>query len=944
MAKDNTEFSMFDGAFGESGDTFSTIPIQTLPDSQKTKPWKKATVDSIERHGINQIRENMVFREWKAMSEGRFTYLGTGISDFQELPWFDKEIRKLRQDSNIDTYIKHFDFIGIVVNAISGAYNDLDDRYRVESIDEYSTNEYIREKTQLLHQYAQQSFKAEIEKLLTMKGIDPNKDDFQSEEEAQQYQQQVQEQIKIMTPEEIENNLSKNFKVLATEWAQNVLTADKKRFHLESKDKDCFVEMLLTGRFFRHYRIAHDTYEIEHWKAEETFFSQDYDIEFPQNAEFVGRVFDISPSSILARYGHKMNIKQQERIGNYWNQEKGNYQRYSAGALKERKKRNPEEMLFPEPVVSPWHNYFDHQVNVQLEDALGVPLGTTTYIDEDGDENSFSSWIPREELGDGEINTGMSKYLRDDIRVRRDTVRVTEGYFRSQKRLAILIRETDLGTMSIELVTDDLLSDFLEEEEIKKLNSVSIKELQKALSKGNIKEYKDTITYIYTPEIWSFIKIRGNGSTIKEDMYLDVKPLDFQIKGESDMFDVLIPVSGYIGTGITPKLEPYQQLHNIAMNQITELLEKELGVFFTFDIMSLGDEYQDETTEEAIYRIRENIKDTGMFGLDLSRQNTSAQTPNIFQKHDVVYATQVQYRWELAQQYKQEGLNQLGITPQMLGQPNTYVTAEGVKQGAQASFALLDVWFDRMSIAKSKGMNIQLAIAQFCEAEGISNNTLTRKGDGELSFIDIMKQDGELFPLRNLSVYPESSSSERKKIETIKQFMLNDNTIDRSMNDVIEILTNPVLVEIQQKAKKMELDSERKTREAREFESSQLDKQLEAQAQSDSTKHEREKELAHIEGRYKLLAEEIDSLGRAADKESNTEGMDAIRQSTKDAIQSQQKERELDIKEEDLNNKQINEADRKKIELKKLAQKSEELRLKNKQLNIQQQGNIINKN
>lgn len=144
MVKDNTQFTLFNG-IGNS-DNFSTLPIQTLPDSQKTKSWKKATIDSIERKGELQIQDNLVFREWKAMAEGRFTYLGTGISDFQELPWFDEEVRKLRAEHNMGTYIKHFDFIGIIVNAMASIYDDLDDKYRIDSIDEYSTNEYIRQK------------------------------------------------------------------------------------------------------------------------------------------------------------------------------------------------------------------------------------------------------------------------------------------------------------------------------------------------------------------------------------------------------------------------------------------------------------------------------------------------------------------------------------------------------------------------------------------------------------------------------------------------------------------------------------------------------------------------------------------------------------------------------------------------------------------------------
>lgn len=934
MAKTETNFAMFNGLNGSSSGV-SHLPIQTLKKSEKNNSWKRATVDALERHGIEQIQQNLVFRDWRAMSEGRFTYLGTGISQFQELPWFDKEVRNLREKQGIPTYIKHFDFIGITVNALAGVYNDLDDRYMVESIDEYSTNEYIRQKTEMLHNFAKQVFLEEIKKMLLMRGIDPDKEDFQSEEEAQAHQQEIQAQTKALTPSEIEANLSKNFKVVATEWAQNVLTADKKRFYLADKDREDFVNFLLTGRYFRHYRVGYDSYYIESWLPEETFFSQDVDARYPQDGEFAGRTTSMSVSNILNRFGHLMTIKQQEAVGNYWNQSKKDWNS-GYGATKVDSKK----AIFPEPTVVPFHNYHDHQINLQLENALGRPLATTTTFDEEGNEDSFSSWIPRGE--DDIVNNDYTSYLRDDINVRKDSVRITEVYWRSYKRLGVLIHENEFGSLSVDLVEDDLLSDYLKENEIKNLREVSLQDLQKALKEEKLEEYLNTITYTFVPEIWKGVKIKGNGSTMKEDMYLDVRPLDYQIKGEnSNIYDVKLPVTGIIDSGIAPKLEPYQQLHNICMNQITELLEKELGVFFTFDITGLPSEYQDETTEESIYRVRDNIKDTGLFGLDLSRQNTQGNNPNIFQRQEIVYATQVQYRWELAKQYKAEGLAQIGITPQILGQPNTHQTAEGVKQGAQSSYALLNHYMDKMNTAKAKSMEVHLAIAQYCEVEGKESTILTRKGDGELSFIDILREDGELFPLRSLSVMPVTSSSDRKMVEQIRQFTLNDNTMQRDYEDVISLLTNPVLVEIQQLAKDMRVKSEKKIQQDQQFQAEQIDKQIQAKAQSEDKQFAHQEKLETIRGSFKMEAQKLDAIGRIDPSEGEQYNTyDLLDKAT----QNKYKEAEIGIKTTDLDRKTQADKDSKAMQLQKLANESEGLRLKSKQLDIQREGNIINKN
>lgn len=943
MAKDNSQFTIFDG-ISSGTSSLSTLPIQTLSDSEKNKTWKKATVDAIEARGLVQVHQNLIFREWRAMAEGRFTYLGTGISNFQELPWFDKEVRKLRSEQNIDTYIKHFDFIGIVVNSMASVYAELDDKYRIDSIDEYSTNEYIRQKTEMLHKYAREAFKQEINKLLIIKGVDPLKDDFESEEEAQQYQQMVQQEAKALTPQEIESSLSKNFKVLATEWAQNVLTADKKRFYLADQDKEDFISFLLTGRFFRHYRIGYDNYEIESWSAEETFFSQDSNIRYPQKAEFVGRITYISVADILNKYGHLMTYRQQKNVGNYWNQTKNDWMNAQGGPKVEATQISKEKMAFPEPTSVPFHNYFDHKINVQLEEALGVPLATTTVIDDDGNEDSFSSWIPRMDEETAGYNSNFTQILRDDINIRRDTVRVTEGYWRSQKKWSLLIFKNELGSISIELVDDGLLKEFKEEFDIKKLGNVTLQELKKALKDEKLEEYENTITEFYLPEYYKFVKIRGNGSTIKEDLYLDVRPLDFQIRGDSEFFDVMSPVSGIIDSGLTPKLEPYQQLHNICMNQITELLEKELGIFFTFDINGLSEEYQDENTEEAILRMRDNIKDTAIVGFDLSRQNTGPNQPKLFDRQEVVFATQVQYRQQLAEYYKQEGFRQVGITPQILGQPTTYETAEGVKQGAQASYALLNTWFDKFNVAKAKGMEVQLAVAQFCEVNGKSAHVMTRKGDGELKFLDILKEDGEIFPMRALSVHPETNSSDRKMIEQIKQYVLTNNTIEAEYDDVIALLTNPVLTEIQQQAKEIVKRKEQRQQAERESQERIQESINETTKAESELKHEREKEIKEIENDGRIATARVAALGRASDKQSDTYGFEQINKAAQQEQDQNNKDREFTMKERDQEIKSSGSKDQKRIEMMKLAQKSEELRLKNKEIEASKFNSIINKN
>lgn len=210
----------------------TTMPEQTLPKSKKTKQWVKATVDFLYQDAVKQIYKNQVFTDIQDMVDGTFTYRAVDIERTLNDTPFEGNYKVLKRDVPITTHLKHFDFIGIIINAIKGVFGDLDDLYRVESNDEYAINEMLRTKSLKLQEYATAIIAAEVNRNLIAMGLDPDKQDFQSQEEQQQYQAQLDAAVKKLTPPEIEKELSSNFKVIAVEWANNVLSEDLSLIHI----------------------------------------------------------------------------------------------------------------------------------------------------------------------------------------------------------------------------------------------------------------------------------------------------------------------------------------------------------------------------------------------------------------------------------------------------------------------------------------------------------------------------------------------------------------------------------------------------------------------------------------------------------------------------------------------------------------------------------------
>jgi hypothetical protein len=920
-----------------NGSTQRTMPVQTISESKKQKDvWLEAMSDFLYLEASQQRKRNGVFSEIKKMVEGDFVYRSVDIEKTLN-PEMMGDFRTLTADTALPTHLKHFDFLGIIANAIKGVFSETDSKYRVESFDEYYTNDFIRAKTERLNQYAQKVFKLEIDRMLIGRGFNPNQTEFQSEEEQQQYLQQLEAEVQKLTPAEIEKDLSKNFKVMATEWANNVLTSDKEKFSLEQRDGERLVDYILTGRWFRHYRVGYDYYDVEDWEVEEVFFSEYADTKYPQDCEFIGRLTEMSISNALMKYGHIMTPKQQKDLGDFW----GQGEDYKTGITPLSGGTGIGEP-FAENLIMPFHNYLDHNVNLQMEAALGAPLAQTKM--ENGDV--VRHWMPRAGNMFGNVTKGFSQQLRSDILVSNATVEVMEAYWTSFEKFGVLIYENEVGQLDVETTSEELLNDFIKENEIKTKTNISLKGLQDALNAGNLSDYKNTITWHWKPQSRYIVVIKSNNSlTINKDLILGGDPIIQQIKGDSNIYQVKHPVGGLITNSVIKKAFPYQQLHNICLNQVSELLADELGVFFSIDINTLPAEYKDQTTEEALNSINSTIRNTKILPTDPSRSNTQGSSvyPNLFQRNEVVFATQVQYRQQMAEYFMNKGFQQVGVTSQMLGTPTTYETKEGVQQQASASYALMSNIIDEFNTSKAKSNELHIAIAQQCEVNGKSSTRLVKNSDGANNFIDILAEDPEYFPLRKLSVLPVGTSSDRAVVKGLQNMLMSDNTIQKDFSDLVDIFTNPYALRLRQIAEQMRKRSDANIQQERQFQEGQLDKQIQSNKQQMAEERKHEVVLTNLKGEWQLKGDYLVALGRDS-ASTTTDDFDQITKAYQTSLKEKSLDADIDFKGKEMTRKMAMDADTRKLEAEKLKLKAQEIQVRREGIAAKKFSDVVNKN
>jgi hypothetical protein len=511
-----------------------------------------------------------------------------------------------------------------------------------------------------------------------------------------------------------------------------------------------------------------------------------------------------------------------------------------------------------------------------------------------------------------------SSLQREDIVVRKDLLQVTEAYWRSWKRMWFLNYETEQGYTDTAIVTDDILPEFIKENGIKKISTKTLKDIQKNLEVNTMYEF-------WAPEIWKGIKINAGNSFLTDNLYLGVEPLEYQIRGESNIFDVKIPIAGIIANSVAQKLRPYQIGYNICLNQIFNLLEKEIGMFFLFDINFLPSEYKDYgTIEESLEKLRDHAKDIGLVPLDTTKQNMGGanQSMNTFMVQDVSFDKQIKSRMELSEYYLRKALEQIGITPQRLGQPTIYETATGVKQGTEASYMQTADIFNNMSVARRKAMELHLAVAQYCQKEYLDVDFVFSTSDGDKNFMHLSDPD---FPLRRIGVLPINDPKKRRELETMKQALLNMNTLGNDLLDYAELFSADTMTELVAIGRKGRTEKQKEIDAQRQHEQELADKQIQADAAEKDKQRNWDADQNQKDREAGIMREEIQAQGRAADKKADQASFKNISAQTDMALKEMKTNNDIQISQDKLQSQKSTDAS-------KLALLEEQLRLETRKL------------
>ena len=867
-----------------------TQPLQFLPKKDKDDEWAAWNLDWLEWNGLKQIRRNArrLMKNYK-LAKGiidRTDYIVEENNEYKDI------VEMLTTEDESALELKFYPIIPNVINVLVAEFAKRSTKLSYRTIDDFSYNEMLELKRGEVEQTLMADAIVKMTAAMLEQGLDP-----ESEEAKQQLNPE-----NLKTLPQIEQFFKKDYRSMVEQWAEHQHKVDVERFKMDELEERAFRDMLITDREFWHFHMMEDDYDVELWNPLVTFYHKSPDIRYISQGNWVGKTDMLTVSDVIDKYGHLLTEEQHLAL----------------------------EAVYP--IRAAGYNIGGTQNDGSFYDATkshdwntNMPsLGMRQYTSFMGGNILEGNDIITQILSEGEDYTDQGvAYL----------LRVTTAYWKSQKKIGHLTKITEEGNVSNEIISEDY-----------KITDKPI--YDNRLFKNKNKDtllFGEHIDWIWINEVWGGVKIGPNvpsywGMSTPDGyspIYIgsnrrNIGPLKFQFKGDSSLYGCKLPVEGSVfsdrntkSTALIDLMKPHQIGYNIVNNQIADILVDELGTIIMLDQNSLPRHSLGEDWGKGNYaKAYVAMKNFQMLPLDTSITNTeNALNFNHFQKLDLSQTERLMGRVSLANHFKQQAYEVIGVNPQRMGQQLSQTTATGVEQAISASYAQTEVFFiQHCDYLMPRVHQMRTDLAQFYQSTKPSPRlTYITSADEKVNF----EINGTDLLLRDLNIAISTNANHRAILEQLKQMAVQNNTTGASIYDLGKIVQsesiaalNVVLKDSEQKQQQLK---QQEMQNQQQMQEQQLQKQQEIeQMKIDSTMAEKEKDRQRD-----ILVAEIRAAGYGASADVDQNQMSDYRDVMKDIKETDQYQEQTGLQREKESNRMTIESQKTQLEREKLQTQKE---------------------
>jgi hypothetical protein len=841
-----------------------TQPLQFISSKKKDDDWAAWNLDWLELKGMDQLKKNgrRLLKNYK-LAKGIIDKTDYIIEEDNEYSDF---MDVLTKEDETALELKFYPIIPNVVNVLLGEFSKRYNKVQFRAVDDSSYNEMLESKRALIEENLLTDARAKLTMEMVKQGADPESEEFKQEISPE----------KLKTLPEIEDFFSKDYRSLVEEWASHQLNVDEERFKMAELEERAFKDMLICDREFWHFKMNEDDYDVELWNPVLTFYQKSPDSRYISDSNFVGKCDMMTVADVIDKYGYLMDEPQLRSMQNL---HPATNSKYLLNGMQNDGSYYDASKSHKWNTEAPGLDYrrlmSNHGNNPSMEGDVVQWL-----LSEGGD---ISDW------GDA------------------DMMRVTTTYWKTQRKVGHLIRITTEGEI-IQAIVDDTYK----VTEKPTYNT----HLFKQKTKDNLIE-GEHVDWLWINDVWGGVKIGPNAPAAWRTEDHDVNPIyiginrtkpgrvQYQFKGTDSLYGCKLPVEGRVfsdrntrSTSLVDLMKPYQIGYNMVNNQIADILVDELGTVIMFDQNalprhSMGEDWGKNNLEKAYVA----MKDFGMMPLDTSITNTeNAVNFNHYQTLNLEQTNRLMSRIQLANHFKQQAFESIGVNPQRLGSPIAQQTATGVTQAMNQSYAQTEMYFTQHAdhlMPRVHQMRTDLAQHYHSTNPSVRLTYMTTEAE-KVNFTI----NGKDLLLRDFNVFATTKTNHRATLEQLKQMALQNNTTGASIYDLGNVLKADSIAEVSDILKDAETKQTAQKQQEMQQQKEMQQQQLEAQKAAADAERQFQTSQQEAERQKDITVAEIRSAGYGAQSDINENKESDFQDAMKDIRQRDQYREQMSFKRE----------------------------------------------
>ena len=279
------------------------------------------------------------------------------------------------------------------------------------------------------------------------------------------------------------------------------------------------------------------------------------------------------------------------------------------------------------------------------------------------------------------------------------------------------------------------------------------------------------------------------------------------------------------------------------MNQLYKLLEKEVGKVYLTSIRHVPVP-KDGDAQDALDVWEMEARNRGVVFIDDSPENLKSPSSfNQFRDIDLTRTQEIQSRYTLAQQLKNECWELVGMTRQRMGSVSASESATGTNAAIQQSYSQTEPLFVAHEYIMGQLYQAIIDAALYVESKKPQSTLSYITSEGESAFVQV---NGSDLKFRDLKVFLTNRPDDTQMFNELRQLAQPLMQNGGSLYDVIQLYSTKSIREMKRIFKGLKDKQDSMQQQQMQMQQQQLDQQQQqAQAQLEQQAVMAEQKMAH---------------------------------------------------------------------------------------------------